>query len=129
MSRIITYGTFDMFHFGHLALYTRIKQPGDYLIVGCSTDKFNSLKEKVAFENYEKRKENIEATGLVDLVIPEENWEQKTSDIIKYGVDIFLMGSDWQGKFDHLNDLCKVVYLPRTRNISSTYMRELHLQS
>ena len=129
MTRILTYGTFDLLHFGHVALYTRAKQLGDYFIVGCSTDSFNDAKGKVAFESYEKRKEKIESTGLVDRVIPEESWEQKIPDIIKYDVDIFVMGSDWKGKFDHLNNFCNVIYLPRTPNISSTYLRDLQINS
>ena len=129
MRRVLTYGTFDLLHFGHIALYSRAKQLGNYLICGLSTDLFNNVKGKVAFESYEKRKETIENTGLVDLVIPEENWEQKVSDIFKYNIDIFVMGSDWKGRFDHLNKFCSVIYLPRTPNISSTYLRDLQTES
>lgn len=125
MVRILTYGTFDLLHFGHTELFAHAKNLGDYLIVGCSTDSFNRIKGKVAVDTYEKRKKNIEATGLVECVIPEVRWEQKIPDIVEHNVDIFVMGSDWKGKFDYLNNFCKVIYLPRTPNISSTQLREL----
>lgn len=120
---IITYGTFDTFHFGHIELIKRAKKIGDYLIVGVSTDSFNLLKNKVSRFNYEHRKEWIESIKHVDLVIPEDNWEQKINDIEKYNVDTFVMGDDWKGKFDYLP--CNVVYLPRTENISSTEIKKI----
>jgi glycerol-3-phosphate cytidylyltransferase len=120
---IITYGTFDTFHFGHMEIIKRAKKMGDYLIVGISTDSFNLLKNKVSRFNYEQRKEWIESIKQVDLVIPEESWEQKADDIRKYKVNTFIMGDDWKGKFDNLP--CDVVYLPRTENISSTEIKKI----
>ena len=120
---VITYGTFDLLHKGHINILKRAKELGDYLIVGVSTDEFNELKHKEAFFSYEDRKFILESIKYVDKVIPEETWEQKEKDIKKYGVDIFVMGSDWEGKFDELNNFCKVVYLPRTKNISTTLIK------
>lgn len=120
---IITYGTFDTFHFGHMEIIKRAKKMGDYLIVGISTDSFNLLKNKISRFNYEQRKEWIESIKQVDLVIPEESWEQKVDDIRKYKVNTFVMGDDWKGKFDNLP--CDVVYLPRTENISSTEIKKI----
>ena len=120
MKRVITYGTFDLLHYGHINLLRRAKQYGDYLIVALSTDEFNwNEKQKKCYFSYEKRKQLLEAIRYVDLVIPEESWEQKRSDIREYHVDTFVMGDDWQGKFDFLQDLCQVVYLPRTPEIST----------
>ena len=123
MKRILTYGTFDLLHYGHIRLLQRAKALGDYLIVAVSTDEFNAGK---AYHNYETRKKMLEAIRYVDLVIPEENWEQKISDVQKYDVDIVVMGSDWAGsdKFDYLKDYCEVVYLPRTEGISTTQIKE-----
>lgn len=120
---VITYGTYDLLHVGHINLLRRAKKLGDYLIVGLSTDEFNAIKRKKAYHSYEERKAILEAIKYVDLIIPERNWEQKRNDIIKYKVDIFVMGSDWEGKFDDLSDLCKVIYLPRTEGISTTKIK------
>ena len=124
MKRIITYGTFDLLHYGHINLLQRAKSFGDYLIVGLSTDDFNAQKNKKCYFPYEKRKKMLEALRCVDLVIPEENWEQKQSDIKEFKVDTFVMGSDWTGKFDYLTDLCEVIYLPRTPEISTTKIKQ-----
>ena len=123
--RVITYGTFDLFHYGHLALLKRAKSLGDYLIVALSTDEFNKIKNKKSFFTYEQRKEMLEAIKYIDLIIPECSWAQKRSDILKYNVDVFVMGDDWAGKFDELNDLCEVVYLPRTKDISSSEIKSI----
>ena len=119
MKRVLTYGTFDLLHYGHIRLLQRAKALGDYLIVALSTDDFNELKGKKAYHNYETRKKMLESIRYVDLVIPEECWEQKISDVKKYDVDIVVMGSDWAGsdKFDYLQDYCEVVYLDRTEGI------------
>ena len=113
MKRILTYGTYDLLHYGHIRLLKRAKALGDYLVVAISTDEFNAIKGKKAYHNYETRKEMLEAVRYVDLVIPENNWEQKRDDVIKYEIDMVVMGSDWEGneKFECLRDLCKVVYL------------------
>ena len=124
MKRVITYGTFDLLHYGHINLLRRAKQYGDYLIVALSTDEFNwNEKQKKCYFSYEKRKQLLEAIRYVDLVIPEENWEQKRTDVKEYHVDTFVMGDDWEGKFDFLKDLCQVVYLPRTPEISTTQIK------
>ena len=123
MKRIITYGTYDLLHYGHIRLLKRAKTLGDYLIVGLSTDEFNALKGKNAYHPYEERKAMLEAIRYVDLVIPEENWAQKISDIKKYEADIFVMGDDWAGKFDELKEYCEVIYLPRTDGISTTKIK------
>ncbi|MCH3976586.1 MAG: glycerol-3-phosphate cytidylyltransferase [Bacilli bacterium] len=129
MRRVITYGTFDLLHYGHINLLRRAKTLGDYLIVALSTDEFNALKGKKSFFPYEKRKLLLEAIRYVDLVIPEENWNQKKSDIKEYHIDLFVMGDDWKGKFDELKDCCEVVYLPRTPEISTTEIKKtLHDQ-
>jgi len=120
MKKIITYGTFDLFHVGHVRLLSRIADLGDHLTVACSTDSFNSLKGKKCIFPYEERKEILESCTFVDKVIPENNWEQKPEDIKEYNIDTFIMGSDWSGKFDYLQDVVEVLYLPRTENISST---------
>ena len=125
MKRVITYGTFDLLHYGHINLLKRAKEYGDYLIVALSTDEFNwDEKRKKCYFTYEQRKKLLEAVRYVDLVIPEENWEQKILDVKKYDVDIIVIGNDWEGKFDFLKDLCNVVYLPRTPEISSTQIKE-----
>jgi glycerol-3-phosphate cytidylyltransferase len=123
MITVITYGTFDTFHYGHLELFRRAKDLGDRLIVAVSTDEFSSIKGKQSKFNFEKRKEWVESIRYVDMVIPENNWSQKEYDIKKYNVDILTMGDDWAGKFDFLN--CKVIYLPRTLDISSTAIKSL----
>lgn len=126
MKRILTYGTFDLLHYGHIRLLQRAKALGDYLIVAVSTDEFNAIKNKKAYHNYETRKKMLEAIRYVDLVIPEKNWEQKISDVQKYEVDVVVMGSDWAGsdRFDYLKEYCEVVYLDRTEGISTTKIKE-----
>ena len=131
MKRVLTYGTFDLLHYGHINLLKRAKALGDYLVVALSTDDFNEIKGKKAYHNYETRKLMLEAVRYVDLVIPEENWEQKINDVKKYDIDIVVMGSDWAGsdRFDYLKEYCEVVYLPRTEGISTTQIKqELSLQ-
>ena len=125
MKRVITYGTFDLLHYGHINLLKRAKDLGDYLIVALSTDEFNwNSKQKKCYFSYEKRKQLLEAIRYVDLVIPEENWEQKVKDVQLYQADVFVMGDDWKGKFDFLKDYCEVVYLPRTPEISTTQIKK-----
>ncbi len=121
---VLTYGTFDMFHIGHLNLLNRLKSLGDKLIVAVSTDEFNSIKGKKTLIPFEQRALIVQNIKCVDMVISEKNWEQKIDDIKKYNVDIFAMGDDWKGKFDFLKDYCKVVYLPRTQNISTTELKK-----
>lgn len=123
MKKVITYGTFDTLHFGHLKLLKRAKALGDFLIVALSTDEFNSLKGKKSLLSYEERKSYLEAINYVDLIIPENNWEQKIEDIKTHTVDIFTMGDDWKGKFDYISEFCHVEYLERTASISSTLIR------
>ena len=125
MKRVLTYGTFDTLHFGHIRLLQRARALGDYLIVGLSTDAFNTEKKKTAFHSWEERKFLLEAIRYVDLVIAECSWEQKISDVKTYHVDTFTMGDDWEGKFDYLSEFCHVVYLPRTPSISSTQVRKI----
>ncbi len=126
MRRVITYGTFDLLHYGHINLLRRAKALGDYLIVALSTDEFNALqKGKKCYFSYEQRKELLEAIRYVDLVIPETCWEQKRADVKEYHIDTFVMGNDWAGKFDYLKDEgVEVVYLPRTPEISTTKIKE-----
>lgn len=121
--RVITYGTFDYLHIGHINILRRARELGDYLVVGLSTDEFNTLKHKQSHSAYQERKAIVEAIRFVDLVIPEENWEQKSEDIKKNKIDVFVMGDDWKGHFDFLREHCEVVYLPRTENISSTLIK------
>ena len=123
MKRVITYGTFDLLHWGHIRLLKRAKEQGDYLIVALSADEFNEIKGKKAYHPYEERRMMLEAIRYVDLVIPECTWDQKRSDIIKYQADVFLMGDDWVNKFDELSDICEVVYLPRTEGISTSKIK------
>jgi len=123
MNKSLTYGTYDLLHAGHINLLRRAKALGDYLIVGLSTDEFNKLKNKDYFLPYKQRKAILEAIKYVDKIIPEKNWEQKISDVKKYNIDIFVMGDDWKRKFDELNKYCKVVYLKRTPNISTTFLK------
>lgn len=120
MKRVITYGTFDLFHYGHVNLLRRAKEHGDYLIVALSTDEFNTKKGKSVCMKYEERKQILESIRYVDLVIPESSWEQKTTDIVLYQVDEFVIGSDWEGEFDFLKEFCNVSYLSRTPEISTT---------
>lgn len=130
MKKVITYGTFDLLHIGHIKILERAKALGDYLIVAISTDEFNAIKGKKAYSSFEDRKQILEAIRYVDEVIEEKTWDQKITDVIKYDVDVFVMGNDWQGKFDFLKDYCEVVYLPRTENISTTIIKsDLSMQS
>ena len=125
MKKVITYGTYDLLHYGHINLLRRARALGDYLIVALSTDEFNQKqKQKKCYFSYEQRKQLLEAIRYVDLVIPEENWEQKVSDVREFRVDTFVMGSDWEGKLDFLKPYCDVVYLPRTPEISTTQIKE-----
>lgn len=127
MKRVITYGTFDLLHYGHINLLKRAKEQGDYLVVALSTDEFNwSKKQKKCYFSFEKRKQLLEAIRYVDLVIPENAWEQKVTDISLYQIDTFVMGDDWAGKFDFLEEEtdAQVVYLPRTPEISTTQIKK-----
>lgn len=125
MRRVITYGTFDLLHYGHINLLRRAKQYGDYLIVALSTDDFNwNQKRKKCYFSFDKRKALLEAIRYVDLVIPEESWEQKVTDVREYHIDTFVMGDDWKGEFDFLQDEgVDVVYLPRTPEVSTTQIK------
>lgn len=122
--RVITYGTYDLLHWGHINLLRRAKQLGDYLIVGLSSDAFNEGKGKKAFHDFEVRKKMLEAVRYVDLVIAEDNWDQKSSDIGLYQADVLVMGSDWKNKFNELNSQCEVVYLERTQDISTSQISQ-----
>lgn len=125
MIKVITYGTFDLLHYGHINLLKRAKDQGDYLIVALSDDEFNEkAKNKKSYFRYEERKKFLESIKYIDLIIPECSWEQKIHDINFYQIDTFVIGDDWEGKFDYLSEYCKVVYLPRTPIISSCFIRE-----
>lgn len=125
MRRIITYGTFDLLHYGHINLLKRAKEQGDYLIVVLSSDEFNEReKGKKCYFKYEERKQLVESVRYVDLVIPENSWDQKIHDIEMYQIDAFVMGSDWEGKFDYLSEYCEVKYFPRTVEVSTTQIKE-----
>ncbi|MGX7352821.1 glycerol-3-phosphate cytidylyltransferase [Enterococcus canis] len=127
MKRVITYGTFDLLHYGHINLLRRAKEQGDYLVVALSTDEFNwDEKQKKCYFSYEKRKQLLEAVRYVDLVIPEKSWDQKVSDVKEYHIDTFVMGDDWAGKFDFIEDEtdAEVIYLPRTPEISTTQIKK-----
>jgi len=124
MKKVITYGTFDLLHVGHINLLRRAKALGDYLVVALSSDEFNAIKNKKAYYPYEDRKIILESIRYVDEVIPEYSWEQKIDDVIKHKIDIFVMGDDWKGKFDFLKDYCEVIYLPRTEGISTTKIKQ-----
>lgn len=131
MKKILTYGTFDLLHYGHIRLLKRAKALGDYLIVALSTDEFNATKGKKAYHNYETRKKMLEAIRYVDLVIPENNWEQKIDDVKDYKIDVTVMGGDWAGsdKFDYLKDYCELIFLDRTEGISTSKIKgDLGLQ-
>lgn len=125
MKRVITYGTFDLLHYGHINLLRRAKQYGDYLIVALSTDDFNwNQKRKKCYFSFDKRKALLEEIRYVDLVIPEESWDQKVTDVREYHIDTFVMGDDWKGEFDFLkNEGVDVVYLPRTPEVSTTQIK------
>ena len=124
MKKVITYGTFDLLHYGHISLLKRAKELGDYLVVALSTDEFNAIKGKKAHFSYKERKMILEAIKYVDEIIPENNWEQKVEDVRENNIDVFVIGDDWKGKFDFLNEYCQVVYLPRTEGISTTQIKE-----
>lgn len=124
MKKVITYGTFDLLHKGHINILRRASELGDYLVVAVSSDEFNALKHKEAFHSYEDRKFILEAIKYVDEVIREDHWEQKAKDIKEHNIDVFVMGDDWEGKFDELSEYCEVIYLPRTKNISTTQIKE-----
>jgi glycerol-3-phosphate cytidylyltransferase len=126
MKRILTYGTFDLLHWGHINILKRAKQRGDYLVVALSTDEFNAGKGKKSYHDYETRKMMLEAVRYVDLVIPEEKWDQKRTDVERYEIDTVVMGSDWEGdeRFEILKDLCDVEYLPRTEGVSTSKIKK-----
>ena len=124
MKKVITYGTFDLLHTGHINILRRAKDLGDYLVVAISSDEFNALKDKKAYYSFEQRKAILEAIRYVDEVIPEHTWEQKIEDVKKRDIDVFVMGDDWKGEFDFLKDQCEVVYLPRTVGISTTQIKK-----
>jgi len=122
---VLTYGTFDLLHYGHLEILRRASLLGNKLIVGVSTDKFNKIKGKTCVLPYQKRKELLESLDYVDKVIPENNWDQKVTDIQNNKIDIFVMGDDWEGKFEELKVFCEVIYFPRTKGISSTKLKSI----
>lgn len=124
LRKILTYGTFDLLHLGHINLLQRSKELGDHLTVGLSTDDFNIVKSKKSYHNYEARKLILESIKYVDMVIPENNWDQKVRDVITNAIDVFVMGDDWEGEFDYLKDYCQVIYLPRTAGISTTKIKK-----
>lgn len=124
MKKVITYGTFDLLHWGHVNLLRRAKEMGDYLVVAISSDEFNKLKDKKSYHSFENRKMILEAIRYVDEVIAEDSWDQKVHDVVDHNIDVFVMGSDWEGKFDFLKDHCEVVYLPRTVGISTSKIKD-----
>lgn len=124
MKKVITYGTFDLLHWGHINILKRAKELGDHLTVALSSDEFNAIKDKKAYHSYENRKMILEAIRYVDEVIPEHHWDQKVTDVIDHNIDVFVMGDDWEGKFDFLKDHCEVVYLPRTVGISTSKIKK-----
>jgi glycerol-3-phosphate cytidylyltransferase len=128
MKKVITYGTFDLLHWGHINLLKRAKEMGDHLTVAISSDEFNKIKNKKSYHSFENRKMILESIRYVDEVISENNWEQKVTDIVNRNIDVFVMGNDWEGEFDFLKDYCEVVYLPRTIGISTTKIKKDLLQ-
>jgi len=124
MKKVITYGTYDLLHVGHINLLRRARELGDYLIVVVSSDEFNAIKGKKAYYSFEDRKKILESIRYVDEVLPEYTWEQKIDDVKNNNVDVFVMGDDWTGKFDFLKEYCEVVYLPRTEGISTTKIKQ-----
>jgi len=124
MKKVITYGTFDLLHYGHINVLKKARELGDYLIVALSTNEFNAIKGKECYFSYEQRKKLLESIRYVDLVIPEDSWEQKAKDVKEFQVDTFTIGDDWKGKFDFLKEHCEVIYLPRTPEVSTTKMKE-----
>lgn len=125
LKRVITYGTFDLLHYGHINILKKAKKLGDYLIVAVSTNEFNKIKGKECYFSYEERKIMVESIRFVDLVIPENTWSQKVDDIKEHEIDIFVMGDDWENKFDFLSEYCDVIYLPRTPDISTTKIKKI----
>ena len=123
MKKVLTYGTFDLLHIGHINILRRAKEQGDYLVVGVSTDEFNEIKGKKTVLPYEERAEIVKSLKFVDEVIPESDWEQKIEDVKTHDIDTFVMGNDWEGKFDFLKEYCEVIYLERTKHISSTKLK------
>lgn len=124
MKKIITYGTFDLLHYGHVNLLRRAREQGDYLIVGLSTNEFNQSKGKKCYFSYEQRKKLVESIRYVDLVIPEQHWDQKIENIKEFKVHTLVMGDDWEGKFDDLKTHCHVIYLSRTPEISTSQIKK-----
>lgn len=129
MKKVITYGTFDTLHYGHILLLKRARTLGDHLTVALSSDSFNTLKKKTSHFDFEARKALLETITYVDEIIPEHNWDQKRSDVVDHNIDVFTMGDDWAGEFDFLSDLCDVVYMPRTPSISSTKIKKITSKS
>ena len=125
MRRVLTYGTFDLLHYGHLNILKNCKNMGDHLTVGLSSNEFNLLKGKQCEMSFEERKEILQNINYIDQIIKEDNWDQKIEDIKKYNIDVFIMGDDWKGKFDYLKEYCEVIYLPRTEFISTTLLKEI----
>lgn len=125
LKKVITYGTFDTLHYGHILLLKRARALGDHLTVALSSDSFNALKNKYSHFDYETRKQFLEAITYVDAIIPEDTWDQKTSDVATHQIDVFTIGDDWAGEFDFLKDHCEVVYLGRTPRISSTVIKQI----
>ena len=123
MKNVLTYGTFDLLHYGHIEILRRAKEFGDRLIVGLSTDEFNEVKGKKCVFDYGKRKALLQSIRYVDEIIPENNWEQKIQDVKNFKIAVFVMGDDWTGKFDFLKPYCEVIYLPRTKEISTTMLK------
>ena len=123
MERVITYGSFDLLHYGHINLLRRAKRLGDYLVVGLSTESFSEIKGKQCYFTYDEREQLLESIRFVDLVVPEDSWEQKVEDIKTYHIDTFVIGDDWKGHFDFLEEYCRVVYVPRTPEISTTQIK------
>lgn len=123
MRKVITYGTFDLLHYGHINILKRAKEQGDYLIVALSTNEFNEIKGKKCYFSYQERKKLLESIRYVDLVIPENSWKQKLEDVKEYKIDVFVMGDDWKGKFDFLKEYCEVIYLKRTPEISTSKIK------
>ena len=124
MKKVITYGTFDLLHYGHINILKKAKELGDYLIVALSTNEFNTIKGKECYFSYEQRKKLLESIRYVDLVIPEDSWGQKSSDVVEFKVDEFVIGDDWVGEFDFLKEYCEVIYLSRTPQISTTKIKK-----